>query len=133
MIVDCVTEPFKNPMPREVDFPTFIGMRRSGKTWCMYQEMHRLLAAGLHKEQLLRLNFEDDRLSNFKTSDWADLLPAYIEAYPDNGSKQLVLFLDEIQVAPEWEKFVLRWIERENALVYLSGTIHCVTLLDWLL
>lgn len=130
MIVDFVTQPLQKPLPRAIELPplpgkkawVLIGMRRSGKTWCMYQEMHHLLDRGFTKEQLVYLNFEDDRLSQFQTEDWRYILPAYIEAYPDHAAAQLALFLDEVHVAPNWEKFVLRMIEQENVLIYLSGS-----------
>ena len=46
-----------------------LGMRRSGKTWLCYQHMEDLLAAGLPKERLLYLNFEDDRLLPLNVQD----------------------------------------------------------------
>jgi predicted AAA+ superfamily ATPase len=132
LISDFIGQSIPLPYPRGVRFPELppglkkalilIGMRRTGKTWCMYQEMHRLLKLGFDKQQLVYLNFEDDRLSQFKESDWKDLLPAYIELYPDQAEKISFLFLDEIQVAPNWEKFVLRMIEHENIKIYLSGS-----------
>jgi predicted AAA+ superfamily ATPase len=38
------------------------GIRRSGKTFLMYQTIHQLLQKGVPKENILYLNFEDDRL-----------------------------------------------------------------------
>ena len=39
-----------------------VGMRRSGKTYRLFQEMRRLLDDGVPPAQMLYFNFEDDRL-----------------------------------------------------------------------
>lgn len=132
LIIDFVGQVIPKPYMRDLDFPVLplginkglvlIGMRRSGKTWAMYQEMLRLLADGVAKQQLLYINFEDDRLSEFEASDWQSLLPAYIESYPDQANQLSYIFLDEVHVAPDWEKFVLRLIDHENVKVILSGS-----------
>jgi predicted AAA+ superfamily ATPase len=38
-----------------------IGMRRAGKTWFCYQKIKELIVSGIKKEEILYLNFEDDR------------------------------------------------------------------------
>jgi predicted AAA+ superfamily ATPase len=132
LMIDFVGQPLPTPLPRHIDFPllpasvkkafVLIGMRRAGKTWGLYQEIHRLLGQGIPREQLIYINFEDDRLADFTPADWADFLPAYIEAFPSYSSHGCVFFLDEIHAAPGWEKFVLRLIDHENIKVYLSGS-----------
>ncbi|MDR3337902.1 MAG: AAA family ATPase, partial [Treponema sp.] len=39
-----------------------IGMRRSGKTWRLFQEMGRLVEEGIDPAQILYFNFDDGRL-----------------------------------------------------------------------
>jgi len=39
-----------------------IGMSRSGKTYCLFQEMRRLVDAGVPRSSILYVNLEDDRL-----------------------------------------------------------------------
>ena len=39
-----------------------VGMRRSGKTYFLYQQIRDLTAAGLPQERCLYVNFEDERL-----------------------------------------------------------------------
>ena len=34
----------------------FVGMRRSGKTWAIYQRMNELLSQGLDKRKILYIN-----------------------------------------------------------------------------
>ncbi|MHB8868972.1 MAG: AAA family ATPase [Thermoleophilia bacterium] len=56
-------------MPRDIRVPllrqkatTLVGIRRSGKTYSMFDVMHRLLAAGTPRERMLYVNLEDERL-----------------------------------------------------------------------
>lgn len=41
---------------------TLVGIRRSGKTYLLYDTMHRLEAQGIDRRQMIFLNFEVDRL-----------------------------------------------------------------------
>ena len=41
---------------------TIIGPRRAGKTWYLYQLIKELEDTGVKREQILYLNFEDERL-----------------------------------------------------------------------
>jgi predicted AAA+ superfamily ATPase len=45
-------------LPGKID--TIIGMRRTGKSWRLYQAMQDLLGAGLPKQRLLYVNFDDE-------------------------------------------------------------------------
>ncbi len=47
-----------------------IGMRRTGKTFFCYQEITDLLAAGIARDRIFYLNFEDDHRLGFKVSDY---------------------------------------------------------------
>ena len=55
-------------MPRELpsdefERRVFIGVRRAGKSFMLYQKMQHMLAEGHSWEDMLYLNFEDDRLA----------------------------------------------------------------------
>jgi hypothetical protein len=99
-----------------------LGMRRSGKTWLCYQHMGDLLAAGLPKERLLYLNFEDDRLLPLKVQDMDAILEAYFRRYPENKAQRCTFFLDEIQRVTGWEQFVRRMLDTENISVVVTGS-----------
>jgi len=54
---------------RSVDLPALmgkidaiIGMRRTGKTWFLFQIMRQYLDQGIAKESILYINFDDERL-----------------------------------------------------------------------
>lgn len=101
----------------------FVGMRRTGKTWLMYQQMHHLLKQGWKREQFLYLNFEDDRLVQFTSSDFQSILDAYFDLYPAFAQEsKLCFFFDEIHIIPGWEKFVRRLIDQEKMQLFITGS-----------
>ena len=51
-----------------------IGLRRSGKTYLCFQMMKDLLESGIPRENILYVNFEDERLSSFRNEDFQPLL-----------------------------------------------------------
>ena len=97
----------------------FVGVRCAGKSFMLYQKMQQMLASGHNWEEMLYLNFEDDRLAQFDRSDFELILEAHAEMY----GKRPMLFLDEIQIIEGWEKFARRladakyyvWVTGSNA------------------
>jgi predicted AAA+ superfamily ATPase len=86
---------------------SLIGPRKAGKTYFLYQIIQDLLKKGLKKEQIVYINFEDERLLPL-TKDDADLvLEAYFELYP-SFDKKIFFFFDEIQNLPFWPNFLRR-------------------------
>jgi predicted AAA+ superfamily ATPase len=101
----------------------FIGMRRVGKTYLMYQHIHELLENGLEKEKILYLNFEDDRLAGFKVEDFQTILDIYFELYPNyTNAHNLHFYFDEIQNIDGWDKFIRRLIDKEKASIFITGS-----------
>ena len=102
----------------------FIGVRRAGKSFMLYQKMQQMLAEGHGWEDMLYLNFEDDRLADFKSEDFELILECHAEMY----DKRPMLFLDEVQNIDGWEKFARRladakykvWITGSNAKMLSS-------------
>lgn len=49
------------------DFPCHVlmGVRRAGKSFMLFQKMQEMLAGGQGWDEMLYLNFEDDRLTLF--------------------------------------------------------------------
>lgn len=99
-----------------------VGMRRSGKTYLLYQEMHRLLDDGISKRDLLYLNLEDDRLDPTAPGLLDRVLETYFRMHPTARERLNYIFFDEIQMVPGWERFVRRVLDTENARVFLSGS-----------
>jgi predicted AAA+ superfamily ATPase len=100
-----------------------MGMRRSGKTWAVYQEIRRRQGLGLAKETNLYLNFEDDRLSGFGIDDFQSILDVYFELYPQYiNNKELFFCFDEIHIVTGWEKFIRRLIDTESMQICVTGS-----------
>jgi predicted AAA+ superfamily ATPase len=99
-----------------------IGMRRVGKTWFCYQKIHELLKTGIKRNEILFLNFEDDRLFEFKLEHFQIILDVYYSKYPENRNQTSYFFFDEIQRIDQWEIFIRRLIDTENVQIYLTGS-----------
>ncbi len=97
-----------------------IGVRRAGKSTLLKQTWD---SYGLSSENLIHLNFFDDRLLPFVASDFTDLIDAHNLTYPDRSNDaKLVLMLDEVQLTEGWELFVSRMLRRPNTEVFFSGS-----------
>ena len=108
--------------PRELiidDFPccVLVGVRRSGKSYMLYQQIQQLLINGKQWDEILYLNFEDERLENFTAEDFNRLLECHQEMY----GKRPMLFLDEIQNIDGWEKFARRMADAKYT-IYITGS-----------
>lgn len=84
----------------------FVGIRRCGKSYLMYQLMHKIIDSGINSKRIIYVNFQDERFLEFTSSDFDKLLEVSIELSKDNGLPYL--FLDEIQLINNWEAFVRR-------------------------
>ena len=84
----------------------FVGLRRAGKSYMLYQHIQQRVVEGRSsKEDILYINFEDDRLDITNMSEFDSIIQSYEELY--QGRKPVV-YLDEIQIVEGWEKFVRR-------------------------
>ena len=100
-----------------------IGVRRCGKSTFMFQHMFRLQASGVPRENILYLNFFDDRLHGLKHDNLGVILEAYFSLFPEKKNSETIhCFFDEIQVVPGWEPFVDRVMRTENCEVYITGS-----------
>ena len=100
-----------------------IGVRRSGKSTFMFQLMQRLFDGGVPRQNILFLNFFDDRLHNLQHDGLGVILEAYYSLYPEKKNVEKVYcFFDEIQAVPGWEPFVERLIRTEKCEVYITGS-----------
>lgn len=100
-----------------------IGVRRSGKSTYLFQVIQRLLDDGVPRENILYLNFFDDRLHNLRQEGLGLITEAYYSLYPEKKNTETVYcFFDEIQMVAAWEPFVDRLMRTEQCEVYLTGS-----------
>ena len=99
-----------------------IGMRRSGKTSLLMQQIHDLLEQGVELTQILYVNFEDDRLLPMSQEALAELIDVFYELHPENYDSVCYIFLDEIQNVEEWPLVVRRINDTKRVQIYLTGS-----------
>jgi len=100
-----------------------IGVRRCGKSTYMFQHMLKLLNSGVARQNILYLNFFDDRLRALRHDNLGVILEAYFTLYPEKkNTEKIYCFFDEIQDIPGWEPFVDRVMRTENCEVYITGS-----------
>jgi predicted AAA+ superfamily ATPase len=95
----------------------FTGIRRAGKSFLLYQRIQQLLKSGIGWNEMLYVNFEDERLTEMKLADLNLLLEVHLEMY----GKKPIFFLDEIQNINGWEKFARRLADNKYQ-VYITGS-----------
>ena len=98
------------------------GIRRCGKSTIMRQLMKRLINQSVAKEQLLYINLESYELRN---SHSLELFEKILDVYKQhiNSNKKIYFFIDEIQVIPQWERFLRTVYDRnENIKFIVSGS-----------
>lgn len=100
-----------------------IGVRRSGKSTYLFQVIERLLSSGVSRQNILYLNFFDDRLHKIRQDNLRLITEAYYSIYPEKKNTETVYcFFDEIQTVPGWEPFVDRLMRTEKCEIYLTGS-----------
>lgn len=96
----------------------FVGMRRAGKSYLMFQYVRQLVQDGLASyDDILYVNFEDERLQHPQVAELHDIVDAYRELY----DRRPVVLLDEIQIIEGWEQFVRRLAD-EKYRVIVTGS-----------
>ncbi|MFH7320881.1 ATP-binding protein [Desulfurivibrio sp. D14AmB] len=110
-----------SPMPGKAT--VCIGVRRSGKSTFMFQLMKKLEDSGVSRQNILYLNFFDDRLHSLQHDNLGVILEAYFSLYPEKkNAEKVYCFFDEIQVVPGWEPFIDRLLRMEKCEVYITGS-----------
>lgn len=95
----------------------FVGIRRAGKSFLLYQRMQQLLQEGIGWDSMVYVNFEDERLTGMTFLDLNLIIEIHLELY----GKEPILFFDEIQIVPGWEKFARRLADAKYR-VYITGS-----------
>lgn len=115
--------------PREFSIPvdsgkiiTVPGVRRCGKSSLFLLAINQLIREQIvTKEQILYLNFDDERLK-MNADNLDEILQAYRELYPAISLKDVYMFFDEVQMADDWQPFVRRVYEQECRHIFLTGS-----------
>jgi uncharacterized protein len=130
ILLDFQETPLSIGVPRHLRIETVpgkttvcIGVRRSGKSTFLLQIIQRLLDNGVPRENLLYLNFFDDRIHALRQDRLGLITEAYYSLYPEKkNTEKVYCFFDEIQAVPGWEPFIDRLMRTEKCEVYLTGS-----------
>ena len=95
----------------------FVGVRQAGKSYLLYQRVQQLLAEGKLLEDIVYVNFDDERLQGMAATDLDLILQAYHSMY----SGQPIFFFDEIQNVDGWANFARR-LANLKYRVYVTGS-----------
>ena len=89
LIVDYHERQLPQLTQREIVLPclkgkidTVIGMRRTGKTFLLFQIMQDYLQQGIAKEAMLYINFDDERLLPLTIAELSQINDSYFRMYP---------------------------------------------------
>lgn len=93
-----------------------VGPRRAGKTYLLYQIIQQNFKE--KPQEVLYINFEDERLLEMNHNDFQLILDCYYEMYQN---LKPVLFFDEIQNIEHWEKFARRMADNQYQ-IYITGS-----------
>lgn len=127
--------PFPTPIRRtpviEGDLPKpalfnlvhiFVGMRRSGKTFHLFQLIQDLLKSGTPRDRIFYFNFSDERLQPMPSDALDQVLNEFWRQVPQARKEGTYLFFDEIQESEHWQGFCQRVAEHENVTMVVTGS-----------
>ncbi len=109
-------------VPRKVTLESlgnyvFVGVRQAGKSYTLYQQMQRELGNGVPIENMVYINFDDERLHGMQ----AEQLDLILQANYSVRDTKPILFFDEIQNVEGWENFARR-LANQKYQVYITGS-----------
>lgn len=116
-------------IPRDMEFPKFpqkirvaVGMRRTGKTYLLYQQIRQLMAGGVPTERIFYVNFEDERILPLTAKDLGEMVDAFYELTPSNHDHPCYFFFDEIQNVAGWPVVLRRLLDSRKKELFITGS-----------
>lgn len=113
---------------RNIELPTdsnkiisLVGVRRCGKTYLLYDTILKLRKSGIPTENILFINFEDERLQ-LKTNELDLIIQSWRELHQGKNISEHYFFFDEIQNIEGWEKFIRRIYDNETKNIFITGS-----------
>ena len=84
----------------------FVGIRRTGKSYMMYQKIQSLIEKGVPVSQIVYVNFEDERLLEITSDDLNIILEIGIEL---SGTIGLTCFLMKFKILTDGKSLSAEW------------------------
>src|SRR3972149_6634754 len=103
---------------------SIIGARRVGKTYLCYQIIQELKKnKNIPKQNILYINFEDERFYPLRGDELTLLLDFYLETFDVDMNERVYLFVDEIQNISNWAKWARRITDQhKNIKLIITGS-----------
>jgi hypothetical protein len=117
-IIDRDTRLDASPQKGTNNATVITGFRRVGKTYLLFATIEKLLKS-YPRDEVVYINFEDERIILPTTDLLTDLIPEVQGAF---GKKPKYLFLDELQLIPNWSKWVRRILDTEPIQIFITGS-----------
>ncbi|MCS7106376.1 MAG: ATP-binding protein, partial [Candidatus Aenigmarchaeota archaeon] len=97
-----------------------IGVRRAGKSFLMKQLAKNLIDKGVDAKDILMVNFEDRRFTEFSP----EILDKIFETYSEfvKPKHKPYIFLDEVHRVDGWERWVRTYQELQKCKIIISGS-----------
>ena len=114
----CEVELYDRPFDFEENGRyVLVGIRQAGKSYMLYKRAKQLLANGKSAEEMVYIDFDDERLLGMTADDLDLILQAYNSVY----NYKPILFFDEIQNVEGWEHFARR-LANQKYQVFVTGS-----------
>ena len=94
-----------------------VGVRQAGKSYMLYKRALQLLKSGHQLEEIVYIDFDDERLLGMTADDFDLIIQAYSSVY----AHKPILFFDEIQNVDGWEHFARR-LANKKYHVFITGS-----------
>lgn len=94
------------------------GVRRCGKSTLLEAFRNELLVSGVNADNIIFYNFEERE--NVALLDWTMLYDEIISK--TNANQKNYIFLDEIQLVPNFERFIDSLFIKKNIDLYITGS-----------
>lgn len=94
-----------------------VGIRQAGKSYMLYQRAKKFLQEGRDIQDIVYINFDDERLLGMTADDF-DLI---LQAYGTMRESKPILLFDEIQNIEGWEHFARR-LANQKYMVFITGS-----------
>ena len=101
---------------------TLPGVRRCGKSTRMELAINDLLKAGVPRENILVIGFDDERFAQFSAAELDMILDAYREMFPEIALRDVWMFFDELPLVEGWELFALRVYKSYCKHLFICGS-----------
>lgn len=133
-IASFALDDYRPIVPRELDLgnplaprignlvKVVTGMRRSGKSYRLLQEIDRLMSTGVPANRICYFNFEDDRLAPVTPATGDEVIDAFFTLNPHAMTDGCYLFFDELQEMSSWGAWLRRVVDTTKATIYVSGS-----------